>query len=111
MTSNLHVSTSILQRRVSQNQLLGLFPCVVGVAEMAVRRSPAIYRLLQVELFHDDTWSEIPVLADDIDKLQVGLLASAIRVDEDRQWLGDTNGVGELDECTASEAASDEGLS
>jgi hypothetical protein len=67
----------------SQNQLLGLLPCIRRVAKVAVCRSLAIYRLLQVELLHDDTWSEVPILANDLDEFQVGFLASAIRINED----------------------------
>ena len=88
-------------RCASQNQLLGLLPCVVGVAEVAVRCRATVDRLLQVELLHDDTGPEIPVLADDLDELDVRLLACAVCVDEDRQGLGDADGVGELDERTA----------
>ena len=87
--------------RASQNQLLGLLPCVVGVAEVAVRCGATVDRLLQVELLHDDARPEIPVLADDLDELEVRPLACAVCVDEDRQGLGDTDGVGELDERAA----------
>lgn len=31
----------------------------------------------------DDTWSEVPVLADDVDDLLVGLLAGAVCIDVD----------------------------
>lgn len=58
----------------------------------------------------DDTRSEIPVLADDLDKLLIGPLASAISVDVNRQRFGDTNSVRELDKCTASETSSNKGL-
>ena len=72
-------------RCASQNQLLVLLPCVVGVAEVAVRYGATVSQLLQVELLHDDPGPEIPVLADDIDELEVRLLACAVYVDEDRQ--------------------------
>ena len=41
----------------------------------------------------DDTRSEVPVVADDLDELLVGLLASAVGVDVHRQRLSDTDGV------------------
>ncbi len=64
---------------------------------MTVGCSLAVDRLLQVELLHDNTRPKIPVLPDNLDELQISFLACAIRVDKDRQRLGDTNGVGELD--------------
>ena len=87
--------------RASQSQLLGLLPCVVGVAEMSVRCGATVDRLLQVELLHDDAGPEVPVLADNLDEFEVRPLACAVCVDEDRQGLGDTDGVGELDERAA----------
>ena len=58
----------------------------------------------------DDTGTEVKVLADDIDEFLVRLLASAVRVDVDRERLGDTDGVRELDKGTTSETSSDDGL-
>ena len=77
---------------------------------MAVCRSLAVNRLLQVELLHNDTWSKVPVLPDNLDKLQVRFLARTISIDEDRQGLSDTNGVRELNKRTASEASGNQGL-
>ena len=53
----------------------------------------------------DDTRPEVPVVADDLDELGVGFLASAVCVDEDRQGLGNADGVRELDEAAAREAS------
>lgn len=58
----------------------------------------------------DDTRTEIPVVADDVDELRVRLLASAVGINENRQRLSDADGVGELDKATAGKATSDEGL-
>ena len=58
----------------------------------------------------DDTGAEIPVLADDGNDLLIGLLSSAVGVNVDRERLSDTDGVGELDEGTASEASGNKGL-
>ena len=74
----------LCDRKASQNQLLGLLPCVIRVAEVTILRGLAVDRLSQVELLHDDTRPKIPVLADDLDKPQVGLLARTVCVDEDR---------------------------
>ena len=94
----------------SQYELLGLFPRVRWVAEVTICRSLAVNRLLKVELLHDDTGPKIPILPDNLDELQICFLACAICVDKDRQRLGDTNGVRELDERTASEASGNQGL-
>ena len=64
-------SDRMRERSASQNQLLRLLPCVVRIAKVAVRCSLAVNWLLQVELLHNDTWPKVPVLADDLDKLQV----------------------------------------
>jgi len=58
----------------------------------------------------DDTRTQIPVLVDDGDELLVTLLSSAVGIDVDREGLGNTDGVGELDENTTSKASSDKGL-
>lgn len=77
---------------------------------MTVRSGLEVLRLLEAELTDDDTGAEIPVLEDDIDELSVVLLAGTVGVDVDGKRLSDTDGVGELDESTSSEASSDEGL-
>ena len=77
---------------------------------MTVCRSLAVNRLLQVELLHNDTWSKVPVLSNNFDKLQVGFLARAVSIDENRQGLSDTNGVRELNKRTAGEASGNQGL-
>ena len=58
----------------------------------------------------NDTGAKIPVAADDLDELLVGLLAGAVGVDEDGQRLSDTDGVRELNEGTAGKAGRDERL-
>ena len=99
-----------LGSKTSQGELLRLLPRVRWVAKVTVGSSLAVNRFLQVELLHDDTGTKVPVLPDDLDELQVSFLTRAICIDEDRQGLGDTNGVGELDKRTASEASGNEGL-
>jgi len=91
-------------------ELLGLLPGVVGVAKVAVRGGLEVLGPLEVELTDDDTGAEIPVLEDDLDELGVVLLASAVGVDVDGEGLGNTDGVGKLDESAASEPSSNEGL-
>lgn len=63
---------------------------------MTVRGRFAVLRLLEVKLLHDETGPEVKVVADDLDELLVGLLASAVRVDKDGQRLGNTDSIREL---------------
>ena len=67
-----------------EDELLGLLPGVLWVAEVTVCRSLAVNRLLQVELLHNNTRSKVPVLPDNLDKLKVRFFARAICIDEDR---------------------------
>lgn len=66
--------------------------------------------LLEVKSLDNDSWAEVPVGADDLDELRVGLLAGTVGLDEDGEGLGDTDGVRELNEDAAGEASGDEGL-
>jgi len=72
-----------MSRRLSQNERLGLLPGVCGIAKVTVGRSLAVNWLLQVELLHNDTWPQVPILADNLDKFRVALLTRAISIDED----------------------------
>jgi hypothetical protein len=65
---------------------------------------------LEAELLDNDTRTEIPIVLDDLDELGIGLLASAVGVDVDGEGLGNTDGVGELNENAASKASGDEGF-
>ena len=58
----------------------------------------------------DDTGPEVEVLADNFDELLIRNLASAVRVDVDRERLGDTDGVRELDKGTTGKTSSDQRL-
>jgi hypothetical protein len=57
----------------------------------------------QVELLDNDTGAEVEVVEDDLDKLFRGLVRGAVGLDEEGEGLGDTDGVGELDEGAAGE--------
>ena len=64
----------------------------------------------QVELLDDHSWAEVKVGADDLLKLVRGVVGGSVGVNVNGSWLSDTDGVGELDETTASELGVDEGL-
>jgi len=90
---------------------LGLLPAeaLVG-AEVAVLSGLEVDGLGEVELLDNDTGTEVEVVADDLDELLRVLLRGTVGIDVDRQRLGDTDGVRELDEGTAGETGGDEGL-
>ena len=77
---------------------------------MAVLGSLAVDGTVKVELANDDTRAEVEVLVNDLDELLRGLLRGTVGVDVDREGLGNTNGVGELDKSTAGKAGVDQGL-
>lgn len=87
---------------------LGLLPVEALVGEMTVLRCAAVDRLDEIELFDDDTRSQVEVVKDDLDKFMRGFVRSAVGFNKDGEWFGDPNGVGQLDEGTASEFGIDE---
>ena len=94
----------------SELELLGLLPRVLRVTEVTVRRSLKVLRLLETERLDNETRAEVEVLADDLDKLLIRLLARAVSVDVDGEGLSNTNGVRELNKGTAREASRHERL-
>ena len=91
-------------------ELLGLLPRELGSAKVTTGSGSKVLGLLEAEVLDNDTGTEVEVVADDGDELLVGLLTSAVRVDEHGKRVGDTNGVRELNEDTAGEASGNEGL-
>lgn len=77
---------------------------------MTVLGSLEVDGLGQVELLDNDTRTQVKVVADDLDQLVRGLLRGAVGVDVDRQGLGDTNGVRQLNQGTAGQTSSDQRL-
>jgi hypothetical protein len=91
-------------------ELLGLLPGEGLVAEVTVLGSTVVDGVGEVKLLDNDTGTEIEVLVDDLDKLLGGLVRGTVVLNEEREGLGDTNGVGELDETAAGEVGLDQGL-
>lgn len=99
------------QRNSLVLELLRLLPAELLVGtEVAVLGSLAVDGLVKVQLTDNDTRSEVEVVTDDLDELFRVLLRGAVRVDEDGEGLGNTNGVGELDKGTTAELGGNEGL-
>jgi hypothetical protein len=89
---------------------LGLFPGVRGVTEVTVRGGLQVLRPLEVELSYNNSGSQVPVVSDDFDQVGVRLGTGAVSVDKDGQGLGDTDGVGQLNETSSCETGVDERL-
>jgi len=74
-------------------QGLGLLPAEVLVGEMTILCGLEINWLGQVELFDNDTWSEIEVGVDDFYQLIRVSVRGTIGINEDGEWLSNTNGI------------------
>jgi len=77
---------------------------------VAIGSSVLVDGLAEIQFPHNHTGAEIEVLVDDLEQLGLGDLASAVVLNEEGQRARDTDGVGDLDEHTADEASSDQGL-
>lgn len=95
---------------LEEAESLGLFPGVVGVAEVPVGGGLQVLRPLEGELTHNNTRSQVPVVLDDLDELFVSLGSGFVRIDVDRERLSNTDGIRELDKGTAGQSTSNERL-
>jgi len=77
---------------------------------VSVAGSLGVDGLEEIQLLDDDTGTEVEVALDNGEDLVVRLGAGTVGVDEDGGGLGNTNGVGELDQGTAGETGVDDGL-
>lgn len=89
---------------------LGLLPGVRRVTEVTVRGGLQVLGLLEVELSHDNSGSEVPVVSDDVNQVSVRLLAGTVGLDKDGQGLGNTDGVRQLDQASSGKTGVDQGL-
>jgi len=77
--------------------LVGLFPAELGVAEVAVFGGLGVDRASEVQQLNDAAWGQIEVCADTAADLVFGNGIGAECVHQDRDRLGDADGVGKLD--------------
>ena len=78
---------------------------------MAVLGCPAVYRLDEIQLLHNNTRSHVKILFNDLDKLLRAPVRSAVSLDEHRQRLRDPDGIRELHKGTTSQFGMYEGFS
>ena len=57
----------------------------------------------KIQFLDDDAGSHIEVLLDDLHELTRRLVRGTVGFNKDRQWLCNSDRVGELDECTSCE--------
>jgi hypothetical protein len=103
-------NTLAIRLRYLELELLGLLPGEFLVGEVAVLGRLEVDGVDEVEFLDDDTGAEVEVLVDDFDELVGRLVRGAVRLDEEGEGLGDTDGVRELDECAAGELGGHERL-
>ncbi|CAL9064004.1 unnamed protein product [Musa banksii] len=72
---------------------------------------PAVATPLQVKVIGDHPRPEVKVLLHNLQDLLIGNLASAIGVNKDRQWLRNTDGIGDLDDTAAGKSICHNALS
>lgn len=77
---------------------------------MTVLGSLAVDGLGKIKLLNDDTGLHVEVVTDNLDQLLGGLLRCAVGVDVDRQRLGNTDSVRQLDESAAGQTSGDQRL-
>lgn len=80
-----------------------LLPAKVLVREVAVLSSLAVDRLGKVKGLDDDTRSHVEVVAHDLHQLLGALVGGTVSLNEERERLSHTDGVGQLNKRTASE--------
>jgi hypothetical protein len=88
----------------------GLLPGELLVGEVAVLGGLNVDGAGQVKVLHDDTGTQIEVVANDLDQLVGGLVGGTVGLNEDGEGLSDTNGVRELDKGTTGQAGVDQRL-
>jgi len=64
----------------------------------------------QVQFLDNDTRPHVEVLPDDLNELVGRLVASAVSLNEQTEWLSDTNGVRKLDKTAACELSLEQRL-
>src|SRR5688572_4539701 len=100
------LQSGVLLQRVG---LVGAFPGELGfrTPEVSERGRLAVDRPTEIERLDDAARRELEVLANELGELFVGHLAGAVRVDEDRDRIGDADCVRELHERPFGEPRSD----
>ena len=67
---------------------------------------------LEIKLLNDISWSEVEIILDDSNEIIIGesLLDCSVRVNVDGKWVGETDGIGDLNEASMGETVGNNGL-
>ena len=89
---------------------ISAFPCevIACASEVSVSSSCCIDRAEQVELFYYCRGAHVEVLFYIVAKLLIVDFTSTKCLDEDGDWLRDTDSIGYLDLCSGCNSGSDE---
>merc|ERR1712168_630386 len=93
-----------------KRKLFGVLPREAVATEMTISGGLLVDGVLQLEVLDDSAWAEVEVLLDDIQKLLLALCRRTVAEDGDGEWLGDTDGVGDLNQDASAESGLDEGF-
>merc|ERR1712168_1522379 len=93
-----------------KRKLFGVLPREAVATEMTISGGLLVDGVLQLKVLDDSAWAEVEVLLDDIQKLLLALRRRTVAEDGDGEWLGDTDGVGDLHQDASAESGLDEGF-
>jgi len=91
-------------------ELLGGFPGKAIAPEVAVGRGLLVDGVLQLKIFDNLARAEVEILLDDLQKLLLALRRRAVAKDSDGERLGNTDGVGNLDQDALAKSGLDQRL-
>jgi len=101
----------LLVSRSLEFKLLGGFPGEAVTPEVAVGGGLLVDGVLQLKIFDNLARAEVEVLLNNLQKLLLALRRRSVAEDGDGKGLGDTNGVGNLDQDALAESSLNERLS
>merc|ERR1719320_1171257 len=90
---------------------LWLLPCEDVTSEVTVAGGLLEDGVLQLQVLHDAAGPQVKVLLDNLGQLSAALRSSAVVEDCDRQRLGNSDSVGNLDEAPLGKTSLDQRLS
>jgi hypothetical protein len=85
-----------------------LLPGELGATEVTVSSGLLVDGLEQVKFLDDDTRTQVPVVSNDLNELSLVLVRGTVGLNEDGQWGGNTNSIGQLDSASTGNLGGDE---
>lgn len=85
-----------------------MLPGELGATKVTVGSGLLVDGSEQVKFLDNDTRTQVPVVSNDLNELGLGLVRGTIGLNEDGQWGGNTNSIGQLDSASTGNLGSDE---